>query len=57
VAYSTAMGGNFLLIGSLSGLALMKMERLHIGWYFKNVGWLSIISWLIGLLFIWLMTF
>lgn len=57
VAYSTAMGGNFLLLGSLSGLALMKMERLHIGWYFRNVGWLSIISWMIGLLFIWLMTF
>lgn len=53
VAYSSAMGGNFLLLGSLSGLALMKMERVHVGWYFKNVGFVSVISWIIGLVVLW----
>lgn len=54
IAYSSAMGGNFLLFSSISGLALMKMERIHVGWFFKNVGWICIIAWAIGLSFIWL---
>lgn len=53
LAYSSAMGGNFLLIGSLSGLALMKMERVHVGWYFKNVGFMSVLAWIIGLAVMW----
>ena len=38
IAYCSAMGGNVLLLGSMSGLALMKMEHIHVGWYFKHVG-------------------
>lgn len=53
-AYCSAMGGNILLIGSVSGLALMKMERIHIGWYFKNVGFVTLAGWLIGLGSMWL---
>lgn len=49
IAYSSAMGGNFFLISSVSGLALMKMERMHIGWFFRNAGWVSILAWIIGL--------
>lgn len=55
IAYSSAMGGNILLIGSVSGLALMKMERIHIGWYFKNVGIIAMAGWLIGLLVMWIL--
>lgn len=54
IAYCAAMGGNVLLIGSVSGLALMRMERIHIWWYFKNVGIVALIGWLIGLLAMWL---
>jgi Na+/H+ antiporter NhaD/arsenite permease-like protein len=50
IAYSSAIGGNFFLFGSLSGLALMKMERIHVGWYIRHVGILSMVSWAIGLL-------
>lgn len=57
LAYSSAIGGNFFLIGSVSGLALMKMERIHIGWYFKNAGWISILAWIMGLFLMWGMTF
>ncbi len=53
LAYSSAMGGNFLLLGSLSGLALMKMERIHVGWYFRNVGVMSVLAWIIGLIVMW----
>lgn len=49
IAYSAAMGGNFMLTGSLSGLALMKMERIHVGWYLKNVGGTSLAAWVIGM--------
>ncbi len=38
VAYSAAVGGNVLAVGSVAGAALMKTERMHVGWYFKNVG-------------------
>ena len=50
VAYSTALGGSVLLIGSVSGLALMKMEHIHVGWFLKNVGWVVVFAWLLGIL-------
>ncbi len=53
-AYSSAMGGNVLLLGSISGLALMKMEKIHVGWYFKKAGFISLIGWILGLTIIWL---
>ncbi len=53
IAFSSAMGGNILPLGSVSGLALMKMERIHVGWYFKNVGFIAFISWLMGLGIMW----
>lgn len=49
IAYTTAAGGSVLMIGSVAGLALMKMERIRIGWYFRHVGWIVIASSLIGL--------
>lgn len=57
MAYCSAMGGNVMLIGSISGLALMKMERIHVGWYFKNVGLIAMLSWLLGLALMWLLNF
>lgn len=55
IAYCSAMGGNVLLLGSVSGLALMKMEHIHVGWYFKNVGFVALLSWLFGLTVMWLL--
>lgn len=57
IAYCSAMGGNMLLIGSVSGLALMKMERIRLGWYLRNVGWICLVAWLIGLAIMWGTTF
>lgn len=53
IAYCSAMGGNILPLGSVSGLALMKMERIHVGWYFKNVGFIALAGWLLGLAVMW----
>lgn len=57
IAYCSAMGGNMLLIGSVSGLALMKMERIRLGWYLRNVGWICFVALLIGLAIMWGTTF
>ena len=37
IAYCTAVGGCLLSIGNISGVALMKMEHIHLGWYVKNI--------------------
>ena len=53
IAYAVAAGGNILCIGSMSGLALIKMERLHVGWFLKNVGWKSMMGSLLGFVILW----
>lgn len=37
IAYASAVGGSLLPIGSVSGIALMKMERMPMAWFIKNV--------------------
>lgn len=34
----------------MSGLALMKIERIKLGWYLRNVGWVAMIGSVLGLL-------
>lgn len=48
VGYTSAIAGNVLAIGSMSGLAFIKAERIHVGWYFRNIGWKALIGALIG---------
>ena len=54
IAYCVMAGGNVLGIGTISGLALMKMERMHMGWYFRNIGWKALVGGVIGLAILWL---
>ena len=54
IAYCSAMGGNVMAIGSVSGLALMKMERMHLGWYLSQVGSYAMAGGLLGLLALWI---
>lgn len=55
IAFAAGVGGNALCIGSLSGLALMKMERIRLAWYFRNVGWKALIATTIGLLVLYVL--
>ena len=55
VAFTSAMGGSTLCIGSMSGLAYMKAERVRVGWYFRNVGYGCLAGTLLGLVLMWLM--
>ena len=43
-----------LSVGSVSGLALMKMEHIKVGWYVKNLTPKVLAGGLIGLLVLWL---
>ena len=54
IAFSTAVGGCLLSVGSVSGLALMKMEHMHLGWYVKNISLKVLAGWLVGLAVLWL---
>ena len=49
MAYASAVGGNIFCIGSVTGLALMKMERIPLGWYAKNVGMVAFLAATAGL--------
>lgn len=54
VAYSTAVGGCLLSVGSTSGLALMKMEHVKLGWYLKNLTPKVLCGWALGYAILWL---
>ena len=54
VAYCVMAGGNVLGIGTISGLALMKMEHMHMGWFFRNIGWKALVGGVAGLAILWL---
>ena len=53
LVYSTSIGGCLLCFASSSGLALMKMERIHIGWYFKGITPKVAVGWLVGMAVLW----
>lgn len=53
IAYMVVACGNVLTIGSISGFALMRMERMHVTWYFRNIGWKALVGTLLGLCSLW----
>lgn len=57
VAFATAAGGCLLSVGSISGIALMKMEHVRLGWYIKNVSAKMLLGWVVGMIVLWLETF
>lgn len=54
IPYCVAAGGNILAIGSMSGLALLKMERMHLGWFFRNVGWKALTGGIMGMIVLYI---
>ena len=53
VAFSTSVGGCLTCFASQSGIALMKMERMHVGWYFKNCTPKVLLGWMAGMALLW----
>ncbi|MCR5159734.1 MAG: sodium:proton antiporter [Prevotella sp.] len=54
VAFSTGIGGSLLTVGSTSGIALMQMEHIRLGWYFRRIAPKILCGWLLGMLVLWL---
>lgn len=50
VGYVSAVAGNILAVGSMSGLALVKTERVRVGWYFRNIGLKALAGTVLGYL-------
>ena len=53
IAYTTAVGGCLLSVGSISGIALMKMEHVHLGWYVKHLTPKVLLGWILGYVVLW----
>ena len=56
IAFCTAVGGCLLSVGSTSGLALMKMEHVRVGWYLKNLTPKVLLGFVLGLLILFVET-
>jgi Na+/H+ antiporter NhaD/arsenite permease-like protein len=54
IAFSTAIGGCLLSVGSPSGIALMQSEHVRLGWYFRNITPKVIIGLAVGLVVLYL---
>ena len=54
IAYTTAVGGCLLSVGSVSGLALMRAERVSLGWYVKHLTPKVLLGWIAGFIVLWL---
>ena len=54
IAYTTAVGGCLLSVGSVSGLALMRAERVSLGWYIKHLTPKVLLGWIAGYVVLWL---
>ena len=55
IAYVTAVGGCLLSVGSIGGIALMKMEHVKLGWYIKNITPKVLVGWIVGMTALWAM--
>ena len=54
MAYSTAIGGCLLSVGSVSGLALMRAEHVSLVWYIKHLTPKVLLGWIIGFVILWI---
>ena len=54
IVYTTAVGGCLLSVGSVSGLALMRAERVSLGWYVKHLTPKVLLGWIAGFIVLWL---
>ncbi len=50
LAYCAGVGGSILIIGSVSGVVVMGIERISFNWYLKNISLLAIAGYLAGAL-------
>jgi len=50
LAYCAGVGGSVLIIGSVSGVVVMGIEKISFNWYFKNISLLAFAGYIAGAL-------
>ncbi len=53
-AFTTAVGGCLLAVGSASGIALMQMEHIRLSWYVRRIAPKVLVGWIAGLAILYL---
>lgn len=53
LAYCAGVGGSILIIGSAAGVVVMGLEKITFGWYMKNVSWIALVGYLVGIFCYW----
>ena len=53
LAYAAGTGGSCLIIGSAAGVAVMGLENINFGWYFKHISILALIGYTCGAIWFW----
>lgn len=48
LAYCAGTGGSILIIGSAAGVAVMGLEKINFGWYFKKISLWALLGYLGG---------
>lgn len=54
LSYCCACGGCLLFIGSLTGQAVLEVERIRFKWYIRHYLWRALVAWIVGLGVFWL---
>lgn len=54
IAYATAVGGCLLTVGSISGIYLMRMEHVRLGWYARHLTPKILLGWIVGYVVLWM---
>lgn len=49
LAFCCACGGSLMFVGSLSGQAVLQVEKIRFRWYMRNYFWRAMVAWLAGL--------
>jgi Na+/H+ antiporter NhaD/arsenite permease-like protein len=57
IAYTTAVGGCLLSVGSVCGLALMRAEHVGLGWYVKHMTSKVLLGFILGYIALWIETY
>lgn len=53
IAYTTAVGGCLLSVGSISGIALMRAEHVSLLWYIRHLTPKVLLGWVLGYIVLW----
>jgi Na+/H+ antiporter NhaD/arsenite permease-like protein len=55
IALTTGSGGSIIIIGSAAGVAAMGIENISFSWYLKNIAWIALVGFVIGILIFYLL--